>query len=411
VTRITFRAATLADAERLAEQSILAYPSTGATVARRAERLRAGQVAPIETMTIAERDGTLVGAARTIAYRGFIGGVATPIGGLASVAVAPEARRTGVAAALVRRHVADLRAVRTPWSFLYPFAPRFYARHGWAAAARRLRWRVRPGALPLFPDRDRIRRIDLAEAPDRALVQDVYERMAPRTNGSLSRSADQLGWRHEGKHAVGVSAEDGLSGYLIYGMRAPTPRPQTLVVEEWLAEDGAAERALIGFLAAQRDQVEEVMIDTPEDHPLGAVLENDMPAVEDDGLPEEHHPLATLASGLMARVVDLGGALDQRGYPGVRAGAVAVTVTEDPIVAENVATMTAVVEGGVAHAEPGAAAGAPVVAGPIGPISAILCGALRVGAAARLGLVSVGGDAARAEAILALPPLNPLIAF
>jgi predicted acetyltransferase len=405
---LAFRSATADDAQRLAEQSVLAYPATDVSTAQRVESYLRGRVSAIETFTLAERDGVLVGAMRTIPYTGFVGGVATPIGGLASVAVAPEARLTGVAGQLVRRHLGDLRSAGTPWSFLYPFSPTFYAHYGWAAAARRLRWRLRPEALPLLAERARVRRLG---DDDRAAMQGVYERMLPRTNGSLSRSVEQLGWAFEGKHIVGVESPHGLSGYLVYATRAPTPRPQTLVVREWLAEDVASERALLGFLGAQRDQVAEVVIDTPEDHPLGALIENAAPAVEDDSLPWEHHALATLCSGLMARIVDVRRAIEHRGYPGVASGAVGLNVLGDPIVGANVVSVTAHIEGGRGQAVSRASGKHPVVAGPIGPMSAILVGALRVDAAARLGLVEVDGDVARATALLALPPLAPLVVF
>jgi predicted acetyltransferase len=410
---LAFRSATADDAQRLAEQSVLAYPTTDVSTAQRVESYLRGSVSAIETFTLAERDGVLVGAMRTIPYTGFVGGVATPIGGLASVAVAPEARLTGVAGQLVRRHLGDLSSAGTPWSFLYPFSPKFYAHYGWAAAARRLRWRLRPETLPLLPERARVRRLRLADKgdDDRTAMQGVYERMLPRTNGSLTRSVEQLGWAFEGNHAVGVDGPDGLSGYLVYSTLAPTPRPQSLVVREWLAEDVATERALFGFLGAQRDQVAEVVIDTTEDHPLGALIENGAPAVEDDSLPGEHHMLASLSSGLMARIVDLPRAVAQRGYPGVASGAVALTVTADPVVSGNITTVTARIEDGRAQAVSGAPAKEAVVAGAIGPLSAILVGALRVDAAVRLGLVDVKGDIARATALLELPPLSPLIVF
>jgi GNAT superfamily N-acetyltransferase len=122
VTPLTLRAATRDDARRLAENSLLSYPDAEWGVARRAERYLTGPY-PIEGITVAERDGELVGQARTIPYRGWFGGVESAVGGLAGVAVAPEARRTGVAAALVRHHVSELQLAAAPWSMLYPFAP------------------------------------------------------------------------------------------------------------------------------------------------------------------------------------------------------------------------------------------------------------------------------------------------
>jgi predicted acetyltransferase len=406
---LAFRSATPDDCERLAAQSLRAYPYPPSTLAQRAERYRNERISPIENVTIAERDGQMVGAMRRIHYTGWLGGVAVPVGGLAAVAVAPEARQSGVAAALIRRHVDELRERRMPWSFLYPFSPRFYAKHGWAPAARQLRWRLRPEALPR--SRTPVRRVALDDAADRAAVQACYERHCVRTSGSLSRTADQLGWQHDGRFVVGVPGPHGLAGYLVYDFRAPTPRPQRLVVHEWIADDGAAERALLGFLAAQRDQADEITIDTSPDYPLSSLLDNGIPAVENEELPDEHHSLAALASGLMARAVDLAGAARGRGYPGVENAVVALRVEHDALVGTNAGAVTITVEGGAVDVAAGAAAGAPLVSGPIAPISAVLVGALGVDQAARLGIVTVDGDLAAATRVLALPPPVPLVTF
>lgn len=410
---ITYRTATPDDAPRLAANSVFAYPDEANGIAARTEAYRSGQLFPLETVTVAERAGEMVGQSRTIPYRGWLGGVETRVGGLAGVAVSPEARRTGVAGGLVRHHVAELRASATPWAMLYPFAPKFYAAFGWAPAARRLRWRLSPHALPLCPERRLVRRLDLGTS-DLGAVQSVYDRHCLRQSGSLSRPArllqaawersrDQRGW-------IGVRSRDGLSGYLTYALEAPTPRPQTLAVREWVALDTEAERALLGFLAAQADQVDTVTLDTPVDHPLAGLLDGGLPAREDDSMPPEHHPLATLYSGLMARVIDLAGALAGRGYGG-RSGSVAVEITADELVPENRAVFTVTVDNGAPRVQPGRLGGAPIVRGPVGAVSAVLCGGIRLNDALAHRLLEVEGAATPAHDLLALPVPYPLVVF
>jgi predicted acetyltransferase len=411
---LELRTARIEDADRLGEEWARAYPGppgSSGTAASRAASLRADPAA-IERVTIAERNGLLVGIVKTIPFTAWIGGVATRVGGMASVAVAPEARHGGVATALVRRHVENLRAVRATWSLLYPFSARFYARHEWAPAARRLRWQVPPIALPLGAERQRVRRVSLDEPADRAAIQAAYEEHCIRTNGSLSRSAAELAALHHGRFAVGVDGAGGrLTGYLFYSIHAPMERPQTLVVVEWLAEDGASERALLGFLSSQRDQIQTVTIDTAEDYPLDAVLDSGVPDVLGRDVPPEHHPLATVYSGMMARIIDLGGALRERGYPGTSRGVVAIAVTRDALCADNVTTLTVTVADGRADVVPGRRDGAPLVTGPIGALSAVLIGGLRLDAAHRFGLVTVDGDLATAASVLGLPPPAPLVSF
>jgi predicted acetyltransferase len=414
VTPLTLRAATRDDARRLAENSLLSYPNPEWGVLRRTERYLTGPY-PIESITVAERDGRLVGQARTIPYRGWFGGVESAVGGLAGVAVAPEARRTGVAAALVRHHVAELHLAGAPWSMLYPFAPDFYAAHGWAPASRRLRWRFAPSALPDFEERARVRRLHLDDPDDLAALHATYARHCVATNGSLSRhprvfqaQADELKDR---RFAVGVAGGRGeLAGYLLYEILSPTPRPQTLVVGEWVALDAAAERALLGFVAALADQVQAVLLDTPVEHPLGALLDRGVAEREDATMPDEHHPAAQLYSGAMVRIVELTAALAARGYP-ARSTQVAVEITADTLVPENVSVVTLTLEDGSPRVSPGRAAGAPLIAGPVGPLSAVLTGGLRLADAARYGLLRVDGVVGELDPLLALLVPYPLVTF
>jgi len=414
VTPLTLRAATRDDARRLAENSLLSYPDAEWSVARRAERYLTGPY-PIEGITVAERDGELVGQARSIPYRGWFGGVESAVGGLAGVAVAPEARRTGVAAALVRHHVSELQLAAAPWSMLYPFAPDFYAAHGWAPATRRLRWRFAPSALPRFEERSRVRRLRLDDPRDLSALHAAYARHCVAVNGSLSRHPKvfQAHWdeQKDRRFAVGVGAPDAeLAGYLFYEIQAVTQRPQTLVVGEWVALDAASERALLGFVAAQRDQVQAVLLDTPVEHPLGALLDRGVAEVEDETMPVEHHPAATLYSGAMVRIVELTSALAARGYPRLSTQ-VAVEITADTLVPENISVVTMTLEDGHPRVAPGRTPGAPLVAGPVGPVSAVLTGGLRLADAARFGLLHVDGPVRELDPLFGLPVPYPLVAF
>src|SRR3954471_19849362 len=103
---LELRQATMDDAPRMAQLSIRAYPRADDGAAAREQRYHKSVWYTFADYTLAERDGRLVGQCVTIPFTGWFGGVEAPVGGLAGVAVAPEARRTGVATALVERHLA-----------------------------------------------------------------------------------------------------------------------------------------------------------------------------------------------------------------------------------------------------------------------------------------------------------------
>ena len=360
---LALRQATPDDAPRMAQLSIQAYPRAEDGAAARAERYLSSNWFALSDCTLAEREGRLVGQCVSIPFTGWFGGVETKVGGLAGVAVAPEARRSGVAARLIARHLQLLEERRDAWAMLYPFSPRFYAAYGWAPAARKLRWDLAPAELPSFPERTRVRTLQLGDAGDLARVQRCYERHCVRTNGSLLRTTRQLAavCKPDQIFVVGVPAAEGaLDGYLTYFVRATTNRPQTMVVTELVALDDAATRAMYGFLAAQADQFERVELDTPPADPLPLLANRGLPLYEDSwNMPHEHHALGRFYSGAMLRVVSLARALEGRGYPG-GSGRLAFQA-EDALVPANEAPVTLTVEDGRGWAVPGAAAGVPLV--------------------------------------------------
>ncbi len=405
---LVFRAAGDADYPRMAALSVHAYPAVPDDAAARERRYRESARVYRAERFLVERAGRHVGQYATLPLTGWLGGVAAPVGGLASVAVAPEARRSGVAAAIVRHHLASLRG-RAPWSMLYPFSARFYAAHGWAPAAQLARFRFAPNELPPLPERAAVERLDLADAPTLAAVQRAYLRHCARVSGSLSRPVEDFTARWSVERALVVGVRDGgeVAGYLLARHRAKTMSPQTLVVPELVADDARAERALLGFLAAQADQVTTVELDLPVGTPLGALLARGAPADEPPDAPEGCMAEASLWAGAMARVVDLAAALAARGYPGGD-GRVAFAA-RDPLLPENERPLALTVEDGAARVSPGDAP--TVIRGPIGALTQVLVGALPLAAAARWGMLAVDGDLAAAARLLALPPPFPLVSF
>jgi predicted acetyltransferase len=411
-----FRPAEAADTPAICALSLIAYPAFSDTAEGRAQRYRQLDALYSLERLVVERAGRHVGQYATFAHEIWLGGRPSPVGGLASIAVAPEARRTGVAAAICRHHLARQRERGVPWSLLYPFSPRFYAAHGWAAAAWRVRWRFRPADLPLFAEREQVASVALSIAGAASLVDHAYRRWCAETNGSIARNRAQLDWQWGGERVIAAgarTAEGRLGGYLFALPRAGASRPQTLVVPEFVATDGAARRALYGFLAAQGDQYDAIELDAPPGDPIGALLDCGAPEHEDDEtMPEEHQPVATVYAGAMARIVDLPSALAARGYAASARGRVAFAVS-DSIVDENRAVATLTVEEGAASVAAGRAAGAPLVIGPVGAVTQVLVGAIDLTAAVRLGKLAVDPpDAAPAAgALLALPPPYPLVVF
>src|SRR5262249_25452874 len=154
-----------------------------------------------------------------------------------------------------------------------------------------------------------------------------------------------------------------------------------------------------------------ILLDTPPDHPVAALLDYGLPEHEDDEMPLEHLPMGGMYAGLMTRVVDLSSALCTRGYPGAARGAVAFAA-RDRGLPENDALWHPTAEDHRPTVQTGHAAGVPLVRGTIAALSRVLVGAMSLADARALGLVEVDRIADETELteltrILALPPPYP----
>jgi len=301
------------DLDRLVSIHSAAFPDARGREARRrnfAENVRGS----LGDLFVAERDGALVGHAFLFRMSTWIGGVELPIGGIASVGVAPEWRGSGVGRGLIHALHDELRARGTGLSLLYPFRHSFYRRLGYGTVAEVKRLRVPPSALP---GREVLGEVRGASPDDWLAMRRCYERLAARSTGLLARR--EAVWRAalspEGRQIVVVAGARGeLSGYAIYAyMSAPDGLAQELDVLELVAETDVARLALLGFFRRQRDQAPYVRLLLDARDPL-ALFCDEPRAPTTDTIRSLVAVAGELGAGAMLRIVDLRAALAARGY-------------------------------------------------------------------------------------------------
>lgn len=206
---------------------------------------------------VAELPGGPCGFLRIYDYAQFFGGVAVPMGGLASVAVASHARGRGVASALLDTALAAMRESGQCLSALYPSVAPLYRSRGWAQVGV-LQWLdLRIDRLLGFGDAQ----IDLRPATDADLpaMLDVYREVAVGVDGTLDRATSGF---HARELLVGpikdvALGEDGqVRGYLA-GERS---RNDVLVINELVATDVATAAGLLGAIGSWAGQLEQVAV-------------------------------------------------------------------------------------------------------------------------------------------------------
>jgi GNAT superfamily N-acetyltransferase len=149
----------------------------------------------------------------------YVRGERIPLTGIGSVAVSPEHRRRGVADALLRSTLGEMRERGDGWSMLYPFRGEFYRRFGWGLIETPTMLSVPPAVLPASDEARHVRR---ARTADHAVVQALYERVAQARGHWHSRAG-----RRGGSAGSGATRANGWS------TRAPPARSRATCSSRW----------------------------------------------------------------------------------------------------------------------------------------------------------------------------------
>lgn len=305
---LLIRQATEADLPALARVGAQAFPQRDAA-ARLAQLREDPRMRPEDTL-VAEEDGAIRGTARVLPLTIWWGGAAWPMGGLASVAVAPEARRRGVARALCEAAVQRLRERGVPLCLLFPFDHRFYAALGWTLVGLSRQATVPCSALPRGASGEVIWLDPLTRGEEIRACHAQWLRA--RGVGLERHPLTWSGLLKERWQWFGVPGREGLRGYAAVAYH-PTAEEltQDLEVGEIVALDAAAHRALLGWLGCQAAQIERVTLTVPAETPLETLLVNPR-AHGETSVGCGTFPCSRLCAGAMIRVLDwsrlLGGA-------------------------------------------------------------------------------------------------------
>ena len=390
------RAATEADLDRLIEIHAACYPDERGATARRLNFVQ-NPMGALSDLRVLELDGRIAGHGFGFSIVAHFGGAPVRALGIASVAVAPEARGTGAGSAIVAGLEDEARARGATVALLHAYRHGFYARRGYAEVTPNRRLACDPRAVPAaWVERARRAGIRAASRVDEPRIRELYARAATRATGWLERS-DARWTRRFASERLHFFLFDGG-----YAALEPTQREAhaatRLVVHDLVADDDEARRVLWGFLGMQAGQIAELEVEVAEGDPiLFALADVDGARFGDERV---EHDLGRVVAGPMVRVLDARGALAARGYS--RDGEARLVVDGAPLRLEARAGRGAVHD----------ATGGDAAVLDSRALASIAFGGLRAEDAARLGLAS--GDAgalARAGDLLAIPPFFTLDRF
>jgi predicted acetyltransferase len=254
--------------------------------------------------------GRLVGIAAAHAMRQYFGGRAVPMGGVHSVAVAPDRRGRGLGRRLLAALLAAMRERGEALSTLFPATSRPYRAVGYELAGATCWRRVAPRTLEALPRPERAEPVPIA-AGEIPLLAECHEAVARATNGFVARSArwweaarDSL-WADRSVFAA-RDAAGRIGGYVVYrqleGEYTSLGGPFRLALDEILWRDRDAGLALWRLLGSWAAQVDAILWRSTAEEPLLLLL------------PEQELGLVAEVRW-MTRLVDPAAAVEARGFP------------------------------------------------------------------------------------------------
>jgi predicted acetyltransferase len=297
---LSIRQAREEDLPAIARVGSQAFPKMDAQA--RLRELRENPRVRVEDILVAEEEGELRGIATVYPMTVWWSGVEWPAGGLASVAVAPEARRRGVARRLCESAVDRLRERNVPICLLYPFDHRFYTALGWTLVGLSRHVSVGCASLPRGGD-GRVVWLDLAQRAEE--IQACHSRWLQARGVGLPRHpAVWTRLFRERWQWFGVQGGAGLDGHMAIAPRQTADElVQNLEVGELVGLTPEAHAALFAALRDQEAQIDRVELALPFETPVEFLLENPR-AHGEPSLSCGVFACSRIGTGAMVRVLD-----------------------------------------------------------------------------------------------------------
>ena len=299
------------DVEEYAQLYRGAYPGTGMSMAEASEGLSRRLEAPdLKCLVLEGENGKLLGGLTMHDFTIYHGGSELKMGGIGSVAVALDAKKSGVAKILLADALERMLKADVMVSTLYPFRHDFYQQMGWGQVGEVKEFKFAPSSLPVYPERRWVRRFKNEDLPG---VQKCYDQFA--MGGNCTAKRPELFWERKMKVSpdLFVYEKDGqIEGYvqIAFPKDGPTFLHYDMSIVELVYNTQEAYFGILGFIASQFDQVASVYYYTRRSDPFHFLLKE--PRRAQDLFNRLYHFSQKVGVGWMYRLVDMEKALRAR---------------------------------------------------------------------------------------------------
>jgi predicted acetyltransferase len=268
----------------------------------------------------------------------YFGGRSVPMVGYAGVAVAPESRGGGLALAMMRESMQEIRRTGAPLSCLYASTQTLYRQVGFEQAGHRFRHEIEIARLGV---RDRSMHLRALAESDETKVRACYAQFAGTIDGSLDRGEQMWARTRKLRDVVyagwGVFADASpgadLEGYVfLTQVRDPASGRHDLSLSDIAFTTARAGTRLLGFIADFSSMARTFDFFGGPVHPLLNLLPQQVFKSERKDY-------------WMLRIVDAPAAIAARGFPQGVSASVTMRVHDD-LMSENEGSWRLSVQGG-----------------------------------------------------------------
>lgn len=263
----------------------------------------------MSTIIAVDENDRILGGLKLIDYTLYQKYNQLPAGGIGGVCVSLDAKKRGVAKFLMEDAVRRMKEAGKIVSILYPFRQDFYNNMGWGQVGELKEFRFKPASLELYPERQWVRRY---QSKDLGQVKECYEEFARQGNCLAVRK--EITWENKmlAKPSFYVYEKDGkIEGYIhVSFQKGKSMLSYDMVVKEMVNISQEAYFGLLGFIASQFDQVENVTYYTHSKDPFHHLLKE--PRREEELFNLLYHYSQRVGIGWMFRVLDVEKALIAR---------------------------------------------------------------------------------------------------
>ncbi len=206
-------------------------------------------------------DGMLMGGMRIFDFEMNFHGKIIPVTGIGLVAVDLLQKKKKVARDMLAWYHQYCVGKKTAISILYPFRPDFYYKMGYGHGILQHFFRLRPEQLPASDLRDNVEFLSINNL---TAVQNCYERVLKMRHGMIRQQ--RYDFEKDLKNPVirwiGYRKGSKITAYAIFGFEKVGKNPLTndIKIYALVYENTESLRGILGFLQAQLDQINEILL-------------------------------------------------------------------------------------------------------------------------------------------------------